>query len=215
MLVTHAHTPSCTLYCSQVRCVTQLVVWLDSGGDCVLTLPDLLLIDGNPCEITKTSASKLSSLSNPTLVPSPHYSRLQGIASLKMMTCLTSPSPNVLLEYTSCCLAALLIAVDICMHMWVAACSMVIQSVCMRLLQSPPRHQHFSAIDLVCNQMFISSLSRLTRDDYHDCMKSWSVAIVACMSHHNNEEQNIIIGQKVVNFFKKIRVWRCARISTI
>ena len=29
----------------QVRCVTQLVVWLDSGGDYVLTLPNLQLAD--------------------------------------------------------------------------------------------------------------------------------------------------------------------------
>ena len=97
MLVTHAHTPSCTLYCSQVRCVTLLVVWLDSGSDCVLTLPDLLLIDGDSCDISKTSVSNLSSLRSCSLILSLHYSS-PGTASL-MMTCLTQPTPNVLLEY--------------------------------------------------------------------------------------------------------------------
>ena len=32
----------------QVRCVTKLTVWFDSGGDCVLTLPNLQLANTPP-----------------------------------------------------------------------------------------------------------------------------------------------------------------------
>ena len=95
-----------------------------------------MCIDGNPCEISRTSASKLSSLGPGMLLTS-----LIIWHTPSLCTC-------SLYYYKSAWVnkAAVFGCIDCC---YLHACMCNFGPACMRLLQSPPRHQHFSAFDLL------------------------------------------------------------------